>query len=449
MNRLGLTAVLIAATAAALSVGPPASAEPTARVERSSPAASSAPADCLWFGPTFTADDSEFNYAFPDTGAVYWAARFTIPEGARLELVGEFAHARYQSLNAYDLSTNAPVDALNDVSTVPDRGSRNPYLPGARRAGDALLDYTVRVSTDVAPAEEAQDPNTLYAGAAHQDSQLLLYRLYLPDRNRDITGDAGLPAPRLTLADGTTLTGPAACDALQVIHETPEIDTLPGATYSFLRDQAGKPETFPAEEDPRWLAYYNTQFGIGCYYFGACTGNPPRVNGQYANDDNNYVMTMVSRGFGPVLTLRGTLPVTPRTLDRSPVMEGDVDMRYWSLCTNESMLTTRVEDCVYDEQVPTDDDGSYTIVVSRAEDRPANAVEACGVAWIAWPERGDGAGHLDDGFLILRNMLPAADFAHAVQRTVTPGDERDVMGEYLPRASYSSVAEFEARGCSA
>lgn len=442
MNRPGLAALVVAASVAALTVAAPASAEPT------SPAASSAPASCLWFGPTFTADDSEFNYAFPDTGAVYWAAQFTIPEGAELDLVGEFAHARYQSLNAYDLSTNAPVNALNDVSTMPDRGSRNPYLPEARRAGDALRDYTVRVSTDIAPAVGNRAQNTLYAGAPGQDSQLVLYRLYLPDRNRDITGGAGLPEPRLTFADGTTMTGQAACDALQVVRETPQVATLPAATYTFLRDQPGRPETFPADEDPRWLAYYNTQFGIGCYYFGICTGNPPRINGQYANDDNNYVMTMVSRGFGPVLTLRGTLPVTPRTLDRAPVMDAHVDMRYWSLCSNESMLTTRVEDCVYDEQVPTDEDGSYTIVVSRAEDRPANAVEACGVAWVAWPERGDGAGHLDDGFLILRNMLPAADFGHAVQNTVTPGDERAVMGEYLPTSAYSSVADFEARGCS-
>lgn len=441
MNRPGLAALALALAASTLNAGAPAAAEPTPTV------ASSGPADCLWFGPTFTADDSELNYAFPDTGATYWAAQFTVPEGARLELVGEFAHARYQSLNAYDLSTNAPVDALNDVSTIPDQGSRNPFLPGARRAGDTKRDYTVRVSTDIAPAEGAQAPNTLYAGAPEQESQLLLYRLYLPDRNRDITGGAGLPQPRLTLADGATVTGQAACDALQVVHETPQVDTLPAATYNVLRNQPGKPATFPAEEDPHWLAYYNTQFGIGCYYFGVCAGNPPRVNGQYANDDANYVMTMISRGYGPVLTLQGKLPATPRTLDRVPFMGGDVDMRYWSLCSNESMFTTRVEDCVYDEQVPTDEDGDYTIVVSRTEDRPANAVEECGVAWIAWPERGDGAGHLDDGFLILRNMLPAARFTHAVQNTVTPGDERDVMGEYLPTSAYSSVAEFESRGC--
>ena len=32
--------------------------------------------------------------------------------------------------------------------------------------------------------------------------------------------------------------------------------------------------------------------------------------------------------------------------------------------------------------------------VSRAQDRPAAPHLACGVAWLAWPENGDGAGRL-------------------------------------------------------
>lgn len=401
--------------------------------------------DCLWVH-TFTADDSDDNYAFPDSGAHYWAATFTIPEGARLDLAGRFAHARYQSLNSYDIATNAPVDALNDVSTRPDPGARNPYLPGAARVGETGRAYTVHVSPEQAPAGGRAD-NTLYAGVPGQSAQLLLYRVYLPDRGRDITGGTGVPKPRLTLADGTVLTGARACAALRASTDKPAVAMFPMATYLALRNQPGKPATFPAHEEPQWLSYYNLQFNVQCIYYGLCTGTPARVNQQYANIDNKYVSAQTSTGFGEVLTLRGKLPVTPRTLHRQPRMAADVDMRYWSLCTNESMATTRVEDCVYDEDVVTDADGWYTIVVTRAEDRPANAVARCGVTWLEAPVRGDGAGNLGDDLLLMRNMLPSADFAHAVQNTRVPGDEKAVMGDYLPTSQYSTTAQFAARGC--
>jgi hypothetical protein len=47
----------------------------------------------------------------------------------------------------------------------------------------------------------------------------------------------------------------------------------------------------------------------------------------------------------------------------------------------------------------------------------------------------------------MRNQLPTPGFAHAVQKVRKPGRERAVMGDYLPRGSYTSVSEFERRGC--
>jgi hypothetical protein len=86
-------------------------------------------------------------------------------------------------------------------------------------------------------------------------------------------------------------------------------------------------------------------------------------------------------------------------------------------------------------------------VTSKVGDRPGNATADCGVGFIRWPKRGDGAGHPDDALLFIRNMLPAPGFHHAVQDTRVPGDEREVMGAYLPHARYMSKADFEARGC--
>ena len=49
----------------------------------------------------------------------------------------------------------------------------------------------------------------------------------------------------------------------------------------------------------------------------------------------------------------------------------------------------------------------------------------------------------------MRNMLPSAGFTHAVQNSKTPGDEKTVMGSYLPIGKYMSVKQFERRRCCA
>lgn len=401
---------------------------------------------CFWFGPTFSATNPELNYAFPDTGAMYWAAQFNIPEGAELTIKGEFAHARYQSLNSYNISNNTPTAALNDVSTIPDPGSRNPYLPGEKRDGTGSRSYRATVLDEVPPTEGAA-PNTLYAGVSGQERTTLVYRVYLPDRGRDVTGDVGLPTPELHLAGGEVLTGEKLCSAVDAASTTPKMDLLAMDKYLSLRDQPGKPLTFPAAQKPVWRAFYNTQFALSCSYLAKCEGTPSRIGGQYSNIDNNYATALLNRGFGEVLTLTGTLPSTPRTLDGAQRTDGNVDMRYWSVCSNESVATTRVLDCLFDEEIPVDAARRYTIAVSLPEDRPANATEACGIAWLPLPAVGDGAGHLEDGYLHLRNMLPSNTFGHAVQDTKIPGDEKAVMGEYLPEGTYSSKAEFEAQGC--
>ncbi len=404
---------------------------------------------CFWQGPGASAFDTdpERNYAFPDSGAVYWSSKVTMPAGSKIVLKGRFTHARYQSLNSYDAATNAPTDALNDVSTQPEPGSANPFLTGARRDGSQRY-YKVTLLNEPVPAQRAV--NTLYAGVAGQTEQQLIYRVYIPDSftAKELTGGVGLPAAELQLADGTTLAGQAACDALQVKLGPLALTKLPTALYETLREPAGAKPTFPATPTPTFRAYYNTGFSIACSYQGNCDGSPERVGGQYSNIDNQYVSAFVNRGFasGPVLVLKGRLPKTPRTGAKVKTMPRG-QMRYWSMCQNESLATTRGAGCVYDSQIPVDKAGNYTIVTSTASDRPRNAQARCGVAYIPWPRNGDGAGHRKDGFLLVRNMLPSASFKQAVQNTRTPGDEAKVMGPYLPKGSYTTKRKFEQRGC--
>jgi hypothetical protein len=407
-------------------------------------AASAKPAaqSCFWIGPFTT---KRYNYAFPDSGAAYWTARYTVPPGATLRLEGRFAHARYQSLSSYGSGTKGPVDSLNDLATRADRGSKNPYRRGANRTAKRRS-YTLTVSPDAPPPDASQRVrNTLYAGAGRPDQELI-YRLYVSDRGRNVTGGVGLPVPVLTLADGTVLRGSALCSTVGSAGNILESSQLPLGPYLSLRDQPGKPPTFPASNPPKFGAFYGTSYTISCIYQGVCDPHPARSGGVYSNVDNQYVGSYLNREFGPVLVLTGKLPTTPRTR-RAEKRMGKGQLRYWSMCQNESLYTTAGAGCLYDEQVPLTKNRRYTIVTSRPADRPKNARKRCGIGFIPWPANGDGAGHLDDALLLVRNMLPSKGFHRAVQDTRVPGDERAVMGPYLPSGRYMTKKQFEARGC--
>ena len=91
---------------------------------------------------------------------------------------------------------------------------------------------------------------------------------------------------------------------------------------------------------------------------------------------------------------------------------GEAQTRYWSLCQNESPVTNRVSNCLYDEQVPVRADGSFVIVISLAQDRPSNATHSCGGGgWMDWGI-GDGVDRPESGVLILCHMGPAASFTN-------------------------------------
>ena len=408
------------------------------------PAAAQPLSTCFWAGPANPTVNPAMNVAYPDTGATYWYARFALPAGAHLVLHCRYAQARYQSLDAY-AAGGTPVDALNDLATAPDPGSVNPFVAGARRTG-RFRSYTVQVVNLPTPADPSpRAPNTLYLGGGGP-TQEMLYRVYVPNRGRDLAGGTGLPDPTVVLADGSQVAGDAACDLLGSRDPTlPAGVTLPLSVYESLIHAPGNPDTFPSTDPPTFEAFYNTAYALSLL-----TGNRPpdpvRVGGFYSNVDNNYVSAATNRKLGPVLVLRGTLPTTPKTFRKRRTMTAG-QLRYWSICGNESPVTTAVTSCLYDEQLHLDALRRYTVVVARPEDRPRNAVAACRADFLPWSPNGDGVGDPDRQLLIVRNMLPAPDFHQSVFDTRTPGDEAAVMGPYLPVGTYTTKEAFEALGC--
>jgi hypothetical protein len=161
-----------------------------------------------------------------------------------------------------------------------------------------------------------------------------------------------------------------------------------------------------------------------------------------------YMVNYLSRHFGPVYVFRAKLPTFPDTFAGTKVMtEGQVT--YWSVVTVASAPSGELWDGVFDMQVPVDKDDYYTIVVSRPEDRPKNATQENGVAWIDWgPGEGlnDPRDRKDWGMLLMRFMVPQKEWEHSPAKVTKPGMAEAVMGPYYPKGYYTTKAEFEAKG---
>jgi hypothetical protein len=396
------------------------------------PAQASSPQDCFW---TSVFDEENGNLFYPDTGVNYYLGRVSLPPGGELVVRGRYPHARYTSFNTYD-ELFRPNDALADVDIRPERGSTNPFRVGNRR-DLPRRDYTVRVVSDAVPEERT--PNTVYLGTDGRQAfaGFLVYRVYLPDRGRGQFGGVRLPEVSLRLPDGTEVDQPAACT-------TPTNQPSTGVTRT---DQASSGPVLPnyttAEARPAWERFFNVSRTIARQFSqeAAETQGEEQRGGFFSDANNAYVYAFLAREYGDVLVLRGRMPDVPKTYEGERVFSA-AELRYWSMCT-ASMQPYGVTDtigCVNDVAVPTDREGWFTLVVSTPEDRPSNARRGCGIAWLAWGARPTAA-------LIMRNQLPTRGFAHAVQRVKKPGEERAVMGDYLPRGRYTSTRAFEQRGC--
>ena len=166
------------------------------------------------------------------------------------------------------------------------------------------------------------------------------------------------------------------------------------------------------------------------------------------------MIAFVSRGFGPVLAIRGKMPLYPDTYagEDGHGLETmtDWESRYCSLVMSEAPPSGMGTDGISDMQMPLDGDRNYTIVICRPEDRPANATEENGVAWMDWGTKGEGiddeSNRTDYGMVLFRFMHNNPDWAHDPSRIVEPGTEEMVMGPYFPRLSYTDKATFEAGG---
>lgn len=400
--------------------------------------------DCFWqvgLSPGWV--ESE-NHAWPDLNNSYRAAVYVLPDDAScLTVENRFPHARYISFSSY-YALGGTIDNLLDKDISPDTGSANPFVVGNPR-NDSSRNYTLTIKAD----DQAICPSSSNIVESTDTIAMLMYRIYRPDGMGDELGGEGLPRVTLHMVDGSVVQGQEACDALN-FPLTPgdrKVEWYTESEYAGLRGAAD-----PAHSPPLFRATYNFEFHKQCDFGGDCT-SIPQVALKYPFPDPHYLYSFISRNHGEVLVLRGRLPSTPRTFENPEGIVEEGELRYWSIC-NYEYFSQRADACLFDEQIQVNEDGYYTIAVSRQSDVPDNATAACGVSHLSWSEAGDGFGIVegrennpDDGFLLLRNLIPAPDFQYAAPPPDTLDQEEETMGEYLTKGRYFTKAEFEGLGC--
>jgi hypothetical protein len=405
---------------------------PTASVS-----ATGAPQSCGWIvSPTYKSE----NILYPDVATLYLAALVPAPPGGRVEVTGEMPHARYFSLQTYS-DTLQPISRLHDTQIIPNKGSVNPYLRGADRNAKHRS-YTVSVVAGKAPAKGGPR-NTLYqTNASGESGYAIVLRVYAADKGDTLDGNVPAPTLSVVTSGGQKLTVPTCPDLLP---DTTAVNQL----LTALPEPVSPPTQILAQPTPDWHKYVNAPSSLLTVY----TDNPLTAGtltdqltvlaeklraGFGENIDNKYIYSGLSTEYGDVVVLHGKLPTTPKTFNHEARM-GTGQMRYWSMCTGNQ--ATMTYGCLYDEQVPAQAKGYFTIVISPTQDRPADARAKCGVGWIPW-------GPLPQTLILMRNMLPAASFKHSVQ-DATLTTVRKVLGPYYPSGRYyRTAAAFDAaHGC--
>ncbi len=545
MQKTGLGFLATLAAAAALTVLAALPAAPAGAIPQTAKFLGGYGSTCFWHYGPFGGPESEqptYNLAYPNGHAIYFGAYFRRPAGSKLVLHGQYPHSR--NFNFVTYTPNSIIlDGVYDEQINPDPGSINPFRAGEDRNA-TNRSFTVEVLPTVNPNSSSPRTathfefeaarNYIYAASSpaieettkagnKYVNELIMERIYLPDKGDGIDGGVPVPEVELTLQNGEKLTGEAACNAMDSESKTlteeggkiengkfelvrfgevpeflpeqvwydmnhPEATALPGCnvlvSINFGKNECPLwngsnpvsnpkteliqvprtveyPEEFPAKPTENWRTQYNRRYLLQLWTGDTAPGaeaTPKRGNdggGFFPNPDNNYVRQVFSRKFGKLVVLKGKMPTTPETsrshLATWPDMH-NYQLRFYDMCSLSGMTVSQVLSCKDDEETTLQDaERHYTLVYSRAEDKPRNAVRFCGNSWLEWSTEGDanpGEPNPEFGYLTMRMLLPNPEFKNAIQYSTTPGTERAVMGEYLPTWKYEATpSAFEAGGC--
>lgn len=404
---------------------------------------------CAW--PLELSPEGSGNVQGPDSSARYWIMPFDTTQNRTMILKGTYPNIRYFSFSAYETTSDGfdlVEKHLYDSQIAPDPGSVNPFVPaqttardgrGHEKGGSARGTYTVVVSSTGTNSGNSirVSPGVLV---------WVLLRMYAANSDPSPSGQTlmgGVPLPTITLTSQSGISKQLdGCSPINKWQDISDFARLLFPTDIDLSIDEGTPSS-----DRLWFAPIL---------------NPP--SNLWPNPDNKYMMMWPGNKYqaGRVIVIHGKAAGFPDTFRGSPIWEPSrgfptVDMRYWALCEQELALPLSLVGCVTDFNTDLVN-RSYTLVISDDPVRPK---------WLPpevnWLPYGD---EQYPKFVLIRNMLPAANFSYAVQNAWpscafkfslleppkrTAIDEmgpcaQDVMGEYYPVAVWCDKSTFVAGG---
>ncbi len=446
-----------------------------------------------------------------DEDVTYLRLFFVAPLGAELLVEGDFPHARFLDYQVappfdprhpYTGNIGTTEVSIVDVDIEPDPGHSNPFRVGADRtapdrhyhlAFDLRAGDVVELNADLMASPAFRAPGNRRVGGPFECSgplgqgvlvpSTVWLRYYAIDRGLEPFGGVAYPKALLRLSTGETFW--LQCDFERVTElagrpGTPTT-TPPQEPWDFMGAYLGWMKIFDLWQNRAiWKLFpYTAPWGprpaettkesirqqLACY-----AGRGPELPAPGSLEPSptscnyiNYLVRPVQLGFNMLYAVTGKLPLTPATRDGDEVMTRG-EARFWSLCRYADGANGSYNGlnygCLMDEEVVTDEGSRYVIVMSRPEDRPANARAECGVSWMdSGPEAG---GSMVIRWLSVRPDHFLAELSPSVENipwavgdwpqpaydpNLVGHNVPGAMGAFHPLVHYLNPAQFEALGC--
>jgi len=381
-----------------------------------------------WPGVGSPLTNNRFPYLIDTSASNYFSTRLwngeqappgfiAVPPGGKAVFRGEYPHSRYFAFHPCDFDTNT-YPTLIDEELEPDAGSGNPFREAVPEGVGRR--FTAQITFEPAPTDAAdREPNTCYAALtrAGQPNQavFVLYRTTASELGALPPNNAGVKLPSVTVYDGK--------GSETVGYE--EVEPYSTGAAPAIETTHFAPLPIPDYRGLVWPEKFVTKSNWGLEY------------DLLASDDILYLVSPYTDRLGEVFVVRGKAFTTPDT-PREPVYTPGKDIRgftvttynFWAGVCNTGLL---------DREIPRDDDGFYTLVVSTAENRPANATVDNGVAWLDW-------GPYIDGQLTFRMLVRRNPKLEQLRVAIDSGEAGPEIEPYVPRAVHCSRDTFERGG---
>jgi hypothetical protein len=269
-----------------------------------------------------------------------------------MTMEGDYPHCRYFSLIAYDYQ-NQPIATLLDQKIIPDKGSSNPFLPGANWNAPQRH-YTIKVRFEQGNAKQegfygSQNVrgNIMYLGRMADGSPnsggRIAYRRYLPSKG--FNSDCGVPNPKITYR---------RIDTGEIV-EPPHIGSITSAVdFSAIRHGAKNGDGSMREQLKQWRRDGETKTN------GLQWKRSAQSSALGENPETVYIGAPIHADRDTYLSISWKAPITPRTYDNLGI-RGDEQLRYWSL--SFAGRNTRTLLSLADNQVVIDRHGNVKVMV--------------------------------------------------------------------------------------